>query len=169
QEFIEKDPRFRSMTDTRRRMHRVFAEQALTRSGLREIDVGFQWFALGAVLAWPALWVLWAFLVRGGLSYRTIGIDLVRSNGRPALRLQCAWRALLVWAPIGSLLLLSLWLQMRFWSAWDRGEVLPGLHALSTVLWYAALALPVVYLAVALARPARAPHDILAGTYLVPR
>jgi hypothetical protein len=169
QEFMEKDPRFQSMTDTRRRLHRVFAEQALARNVMHDIQTGLGWFALGSVLTWPVLWVLWAFLVRGGLSYRIIGIDLVRANGRPALRVQCAWRALLVWAPIAGLLVLSLWLQMRFWADWERGEVLPGLHALSTILWYAALALPVVYLAVALARPARAPHDVLAGTYLVPR
>jgi hypothetical protein len=168
-EFLENDPRFRSVTDMRRRLHRRFAEQALTLNVLREIEVGTQWGVLGAVLTWPVLWVVWAFLVRGGLSYRIVGIDLVRSDGRPALRVQCAWRALLVWAPITGLLLLSLWLQVRFWSEWDRGEVLPGLHTLSTVLWYAALALPVVYLAVALARPARALHDVLAGTYLVPK
>src|SRR5262249_58092433 len=122
-----------------------------------EEEAGLRGIALTSVLTWPALWVVWAFLLRGGLSYRIAGIDLVRSDGRPARRVQCAWRALLVWAPVTGLLLLSLWLQIRFWSAWDRGEELLGLHALSTALWYAALALPVVYLAVALARPARAP------------
>ncbi len=64
----------------------------------------FKGWLLICLLPWPALWVLWAFLARGGLSFRIMGISLVRSNGRPALRIQCAWRALLVWLPVTALL-----------------------------------------------------------------
>ncbi|HEY7152877.1 MAG TPA: hypothetical protein VH575_02860 [Gemmataceae bacterium] len=54
--------------------------------------------------------MIWAFVARGEFSYRIAGIALVRHDGRPAWRLQCAWRALLVWAPVTGLLALSLWL-----------------------------------------------------------
>src|SRR5207245_2411913 len=58
----------------------------------------------------PLLWALWAFLLRGGFTYRLAGIALLRSNGRKALRIQCAWRALVVWLPVVALLTLSFWL-----------------------------------------------------------
>jgi hypothetical protein len=166
QALKDKDPASQARTSNRRRD----AEEALGFDDkLPQVEAALQNAAYGMLLAWPALWVVGAFLLRGGLSYRIVGIELVRSDGRPALRLQCAWRALLVWAPLTGLLVLSLWLQIRFWSDWDRGDVRLGLHTVATVLWYAALALPAVYAALALARPARAPHDRLAGTYLVPR
>src|SRR5947207_11609748 len=56
------------------------------------------------------IWAIWAFLARGGLTFRLAGIALLRSNGRKALRVQCAWRALLVWLPVTALLVLSVWL-----------------------------------------------------------
>jgi hypothetical protein len=121
------------------------------------------------LVAWPLAWVAWAFLWRGGLSYRVVNLDLVRADGRPALRVQCAWRALLAWAPVTGLLVLSLWLQGRFWSGWYEGGAPVWQHSLATALWYAALALLAVYAAAALARPTRSLHDRLAGTYLVPR
>jgi hypothetical protein len=122
-----------------------------------------------ALLAWPVLWVLWAFLWRGGLSYRIVGLALVRASGRPALRVQCLWRALLVWAPVAGLLTLSLWLQDRGWLAVTVGAGSPWELTLASVTWYATLVLLAAYLGLALWRPARGPHDYLAGTYLVPR
>ena len=40
--------------------------------------------------AWLTVWTLWAFLWRGGLSYRWTGLSLVRADGRKAARWQCA-------------------------------------------------------------------------------
>jgi hypothetical protein len=107
----------------------------------------------------PALWVLWAFAFRGGLGLRLAGLALVRRNGKPAMRLQCAWRAFLVWAPVVALLMLAVWIDVRF----------PGLSWLGCGLQGLFPLLIVGYAALALRFPARGPHDRLAGTYLVPR
>ena len=51
-------------------------------------------FALGCIcwLAfWPVVWVLWAFVWRGGFSFGWMGLALARSDGRKAARWQCAF------------------------------------------------------------------------------
>jgi hypothetical protein len=121
------------------------------------------------VLVWPVLWVLWAFLMRGGLSFRVLGLSLVRADGRPAARWQCAWRCLLVWAPVAGLLVASIWLDSWYWSAWYRGESPVWLLRLSVLAWWAVWPLLAACVGLALWHPARGPHDRLAGTYLVPR
>ena len=126
-------------------------------------------FWLATLVAWPALWIAWAFLTRGGFSYRLAGIALVRGNGRPASRFQCAWRALLVWAPVTGLLALSFWLEVRYWDAWELGNAQRWLLSLASASWYAALLLLAAYVVLALWRPARTLHDRLSGIYLVPR
>ncbi len=131
-----------------------------------EVPTGF-W--IGTLIAWPALWVIWAFLARGGLSYRLAGIALVRGDGRPASRLQCAWRALLVWVPPTALLVLSLWLEERYWSLWQPDASPTWLLSLASAVWYAALLLLACYVILALWRPARTLHDRLSSVYLVPR
>jgi hypothetical protein len=114
---------------------------------------------LALVSFFPVLWVVWAFAFRGGLGLRIAGLALVRASGRPALRLQCAWRALAVWAPLFALLMLVVAADVPF----------------PPLLWLCALAqglaalLVVAYAALALRFPRRGPHDWLAGTYLVPR
>jgi uncharacterized RDD family membrane protein YckC len=125
------------------------------------------WF--WSMVIWPGLWVVWAFLARGGLSYRLAGIALLRADGRPASRLQCAWRTLLVWAPLTGLLVLSFWLQERYWSLWQPESSPRWLYSLASAVWYAALLLLAGYVLLALWRPARALHDRLSGVYLVPR
>jgi hypothetical protein len=114
-------------------------------------------------------WVIWAFLFQGGWSYRLMGIALVRSNGRPALRIQCAWRTFLVWAPITGLLALSAWLDSRFWSGGVGVEPDWWSAGLAVKCWWLALGLLAVYFVLAFRRPTRALHDRLAGVYLVPR
>jgi hypothetical protein len=94
--------------------------------------------------------VLWSLFWRGGLSLRLLGLSLVRADGRPAGRLQCAGRTLLVWGPVT--LLLAFWIGLG-WNSTGR----------------AALALLPIYLVLAVWSPQRALHDWLAGTYLVPR
>ena len=125
------------------------------------------WFA--TLVAWPALWVVWAFLARGGISYRLAGIALVRGDGRPASRVQCAWRALLVWTPPTALLVVSFWLEERYWSLWQPDASPTWLLSLASAVWDAALLLLACYVLLALWRPARALHDRLSGVYLVPR
>jgi hypothetical protein len=114
---------------------------------------------LVAVIAPPLLCVLWALLTRGGLTFRLAGLSLRRGSGRRAGRLQCAWRALVFWAPVVALLGLSVWVQTEF----------PGRPLLAFGLWCAAVGVLVGYVLLALWSPARGPHDRLAGTYLVPR
>jgi hypothetical protein len=94
--------------------------------------------------------VLWAFLWRGGLSLRLLGLSLVGTDGHPAGRRRCAWRAVLVWAPVTALL--ACWIGLEWQPA-----------------GWATLALLALYVILALGSPERALHDRLAGTYLVPR
>jgi hypothetical protein len=119
----------------------------------------------------PLIWVLWAFLLRGGFTYRLAGIALLRANGRKALRIQCAWRALLVWAPVAVLLVLCCWLNDVWLVAWDRQNMgsLAWASWLAWVCWSLALALLPLYVGLALWLPNRSLHDRLAVTYLVPR
>jgi hypothetical protein len=123
---------------------------------------------MGIVIC-PVLWIAWTFLFRGGLTLRLMGIALQRGNGRPALRIQCAFRTLLVWAPVCGLLSLSVWLMLTHWAVWTPEQTSAWKLDLSLVLWFLALGLLPVYVIIALRLPNRAPHDRLAGTYLVPR
>jgi hypothetical protein len=155
-EFAEDDPTFVGRRQLRQAADRLEAgpggdptrpADKLLLSGL--IVLGF----------FPALWVLWAFAFRGGLGLRLAGLALVRRNGKPALRLQCAWRAFLVWAPVVALLMLAVWIDVSY----------PALSWLGCGLQGLFLLLIVGYAGLALRFPARGPHDRLAGTYLVPR
>jgi uncharacterized RDD family membrane protein YckC len=99
-----------------------------------------------------------AAALRGGASLLLAGIAVVRTDGRPASRLQCAARAALVWLPPVGLLLGSALVQVYA----------PAEAALAAALWVAALVLLPAYVLVALRYPARPPHDRLTGTHLVP-
>jgi hypothetical protein len=118
----------------------------------------------------PVVWVLWAFITRGGLTFRVMGISLVRSDGRKASRTRCAWRALLVWIPVFALLSVAVCLDQTYWEAWWYR--IPPPHWMlwiSWILWWLGLVLLPLYCALALWFPTRSLHDRLAGTYLVPR
>ena len=115
----------------------------------------------GAYAAFAAVllgMVLLAAILRGGVSLMLTGVAIVRADGRPAYRRQCAARAALVWFPVAGLLFGSALLQVYA----------PRQAPLAAGLWLAAAALLPVYAAVALRFPARPPHDRLVGTYLVP-
>jgi hypothetical protein len=107
----------------------------------------------------PALWVAWAFAFRGGLGLRLAGLALVRRSGKDALRLQCAWRAVVVWAPVVAFLMLVVWIDVSY----------PSLSWLCSLLQALVPVLLLGYAALALRFPVRCLHDRLAGTYLVPR
>jgi hypothetical protein len=115
----------------------------------------------GFITIWPALWTAWAFLFRGGLTLKFMGIRLVRRDGRKAGRFQCAWRVALLWAPVVALLLLATSLKVGL-----EGSSLSWLHGVAYAL--AGLVL-LVYLAVPLLYPGRPIHDRLARVYLVPK
>jgi eukaryotic-like serine/threonine-protein kinase len=102
--------------------------------------------------------VLLAAALRGGMSLILAGIAVVRADGRPAFRRQCAARAVLVWFPIVGLLFGSTMLQ----------AYAPEQAYLAAALWLSALVLLPVYVILALRYPSRPPHDRLTGTYLVP-
>ncbi len=116
--------------------------------------------SLGVLIGFlPLIWIGFAWLLRGGLAFRLTGLALVRRDGRPAGRWRCAGRATLFWLPIVAIL-------------WSVAAI--DLYATSA-LWLCSLlqGLSVVVLAGyavhALRSPARAWHDRLAGTWLVPR
>jgi hypothetical protein len=133
------------------------------------------WDILGVVtlcliVIWPVIWVCWAFLLRGGLSFRLLGLTLVTAEGQRAGRLRWAWRTLLVWAPLAGLLEASLLLEEWYWSVWQPGdEAIRWVLWLSWAGWWAGAALLLSYGVLALWFPVRGLHDRLAGTYLVPR
>jgi len=133
-----------------------------------DVDGVLWWFEILAVFPGAVLWVLWVFATRGGLSYRIVGLALVRRDGRLAGRVRCFGRALLVWAPLCGMLFLSLRLDDRFWALWD-GTGPEWMAWLSSILWWSALLLVIGYVFLALRYPARSLHDWLAGTYVVPR
>jgi len=118
----------------------------------------------GAAQAYPVFvvvplgLVLLAAALRGGFSLLLAGVAVVRADGRPAYRRQCAARAALVWLPVAGLLFAATLLQVH-----APQRVYPAAG-----LWLAAAVLLPVYTVVALRFPARPPHDRLVGTYLVP-
>ena len=123
----------------------------------------------GGFLLGPVLWVVWAFLTAGGVSYHLTRIAVVRRDGRLAGRFRCAWRALLVWIPVGVLLLVSFRLDEWYWSQWDTAAAPVWALWTSAGLWYATWLLLLAYVLLALRYPRRSLHDYLAGTCLVPR
>jgi uncharacterized RDD family membrane protein YckC len=143
--------------------------EAYTGIMARDITRGLAWLQTIMVLFWPVIWIVWAFLFRGGLTFRMMGLSLVRGNGRPALRVQCAWRALLVWAPVVGLGVASVWLEAQYWLLWPGAGADAWLLWASSTAWWTAVALLPLYVAVAVWLPQRSLHDQLAGTYLVPR
>jgi uncharacterized RDD family membrane protein YckC len=105
------------------------------------------------------LWVVWAFVTRGGLTLRMMGLNLVRADGRKASRWQCAWRAAIVWAPVVVLLALAVCAEV----------LLPRQAWMHTLLWSGAVLLLAGDFLLAWCYPRRSWHDRLVGTYLVPR
>jgi hypothetical protein len=119
-------------------------------------DVAVRLFSMLAFF--PAAWVIWAFATRGGLTFALMGLTLVRADGRRAARWRCAWRVLLVWAPVVAPLAACMWLKVYA----------PGRHLLHTGLWWLAVGVLIGEVVLAVLRPRHAFHDRLAGTYVVP-
>jgi serine/threonine protein kinase len=168
----EKFEGWRELSLTRWRYRSPRLEAAYYRStapSMKEFRETIRGPFLWVLLIWPALWVIAAFVGRGGLTYLLTRLCLMNARGEPAARFRCAWRAALVWIPIAGLLMLSLVLDARYWSTWQPGASETLLLALANAVWYLAVGLLPIYAALALWSPIRGPHDRLSGTYLVPR
>ncbi len=115
--------------------------------------------SLGYGLIFPAIWMIWDFITRGGFSLKLAGLGLVRWDGRKAPRWRCAWRSLVTWMPPFALLIASAWILREIpvpaWPGW--------------VPFWLAVALMPVYVASALISPSCGPHDRLSGLRVVPR
>ena len=136
-----------------------------------DLEEGMFRISMGYFLVMAMIWVLWAFITRGGLSFRFSGIDLVRSDGRRAARWQCLVRALLFWVPLHFCIVTSAWLDMNFWLHWSQTSE-PSQTWMPITAWALSLlagGLLIAYFARALWNPNRSLHDRLAGTWLVPR
>jgi eukaryotic-like serine/threonine-protein kinase len=138
----------------------------------RQMSLAMVWVALTMLAIWPAVWVIWAFATRGGLSYGLAGIALARTTGGRPSRWRCAWRSLLFWTPLFGLAAVSILLDAWFWEDWHpaaEDAISSWLPLLSMASWWAAVLLLPLYAGLALLWPARSVHDRLAGTCLVPR
>jgi hypothetical protein len=111
------------------------------------------------ILAWPLVWEVWATLMRGGWLLRPFGIVVARFDSRPAERWRCGLRAALAWLPATTLLLAA---------AWVRNSGI-GPAWLGWVNWGTALVVVLCAVPLALASPARLPHDRMTGIWLVPK
>ncbi len=104
------------------------------------------------------LFFLPGLITRGGLSFLRSGIAVVHADGRRATRFRCLWRAVVSWIFVA-------WLGILIYLG--RGpNPLASWRGLSAVM--VAAALLIGYIVVMLRNPVRAPHDYVAGTYLVP-
>jgi hypothetical protein len=110
------------------------------------------------LLAVPVALVIGAAILRGGVSMVLAGIALVRTDGLPATRRQCATRAALVWFPVAALLIGAAAIQ----------AYAPARVYLAAGLWLLAVALLPVYVVIALRFPTQPPQDRVTGTHLVP-
>jgi hypothetical protein len=106
----------------------------------------------------PALFVLVALLEQGW-TLTAAGMKLVGVTGTRPSGLRCAWRVLLVWAPVCALLSLSLCV----------GYASPRLTVLSFGLWCLAILALLGQIVLAICLPRRSLHDYLAGTCLMPK
>jgi hypothetical protein len=167
--WVDNEPKSTVLTPT---SIRLSAKQAVASLGTNQNSMRVSrillWADLVASSVGPILWVLWAFVMRGGVSYRLAGIALVRNDGRPAERIRCLGRALLVWAPLAALLIMSYWVDDWYWRMWDNNAGPSWMPWLSTCLWWGAWLLCGAYVALAVRSPTRSLHDSLVGTYLVP-
>jgi len=123
------------------------------------------------LFVWPAVWLFWAGVTRGGVCLPLTGVALVQSDGRRAARWRCVVRAGLVWLPFVALLVASLLLDWyRISAATTQTNTTQQIMAwLAWLTWWLAMAWLPLHLVLSLRWPNRGWHDWVAGTYLVPR
>ena len=113
------------------------------------------WWLSGGVFFWVAIFsAAAAFLFRGGLLMRALGIAVVRRDGADASRGRMLWRACLAWAWLPPAFALTFYLNDLGYK--ETSAAIVALPVLCLAIWSAAL-------------PGRSLQDRLAGTWLVPR
>jgi hypothetical protein len=153
----------RSADDEERRAAAALAEAYLGKpTSIRRQAARVAAFLPALVLLVTAgIAVLSAWLFRGGLLLRLLGLAVVRPAGTDVSRVRAAWRAVVAWCPV-----LLLWLYIWIWSLGAR----EAMDALSNwVVPAAALAVAVAGCVWAIFHPERGLAERLSGTYLVPR
>jgi hypothetical protein len=131
------------------------------------------WLSLGDdMVEEPVFWagftalaVAWALATRGGCSLPLSKTALVDAAGRNASRWRCAWRAIVLWAPLVVLSGLA-YAMTKVGPPPSLGWVA---HWLDWVTPATLLALGALYIGSVFWTPARVFHDRLAGTFVVPR
>jgi hypothetical protein len=106
------------------------------------------------------LCLLAAYLMKGGiLGFDWAGIAVLQADGQRASRLRCLWRAILSWAFFAiPVVITGVGVAVASFKLLWLGLGIVGLG----------IALLAGFLVLLLRNPAHAPHDFLAGTYLVP-
>jgi hypothetical protein len=157
-----------------RKEYRAFAEQQiriLEGDDTKSLAISWRDRAViwGLLALFPAVWVLWAFVARGGVVLLILGVSIVNSRGQRASRLRCAWRTFIIWLPVVALLSVSVQWQLSYWAEWKIEDFNSWTPLIFWTLPWVALGLVLSYGVLALWFPVRGLHDRLAGTYLVPR
>jgi hypothetical protein len=154
----------RRVTDAERRAAHDAAEAEIGNSAsIRTQALGIALVLPAAVLLVSALAaVIVAFIVRGGLVLRLLGLAVAASSGATASRLRSAWRAAVAWSPV-----LILW--MLAWALTRGDRDLAGAFARWWWIPVAAAAAALLGSAWAMLNPARGSAERLTGTYIVPR
>lgn len=131
-----------------------------------------EWWLVEGMLFWPVLWALWAWVTRGGLTWRLAGLTLVGADGRPAARWRCLLRSLVLWLPVALVLLAALDLDVRRVAGARDGWTVEQVQVNAWVawqLWWGAVGLVGLGVFAAVCWPNRGLHDRLLGVYPVPR
>jgi uncharacterized RDD family membrane protein YckC len=157
------DPAAEEIDEARQRLAPLLGEAQKSAEKLKGWSL-FKWMATMSLLAWMPLVVIGiaslitAPLFGGGLTYKLLGMAVVRQDGSRATRWRCLWRAAIAWSV--PLVAVPFILEVGSW------DLLPGeieiLVALLVVLFMPAVA------AWAIFRPSCGLHDRLAGTRVVP-
>ncbi|MGH7200083.1 MAG: serine/threonine-protein kinase, partial [Planctomycetaceae bacterium] len=115
---------------------------------------------------------------RGGPVFRLLGIDVRRTDNRPAGRLRCGWRNFVAW--FAAITMIALWSALVAWQlsgpeimtneSWQPGSITEGAFLLGLSCgWIVPTLVHVLGSLYAVLRPQRGLQDLLAGTCLMPR
>jgi hypothetical protein len=158
------DPTADEIAEARETLAHLIGEVESSTAKLKDWSA-LQWMATLLVLALIPLVItglvslVTAPVFRGGLSFKLLGLAVVRDDGSPASRWRCLGRAAIAW----SIPLLIVPLIFEVGSL----DLLPKeAEGWATLL---GIALMLVGVAWAVRYPSRGPQDRLAGTWIVPR
>ncbi|HKW03438.1 MAG TPA: protein kinase [Vicinamibacterales bacterium] len=140
------------------RIHAEYATKiAPGTRGMVEVMAGAL-FAIGGGFDF-VLCLAGAVIVPGGLLFRLLGLAVVTRDGREIGRLRSIGRVLIVWSPF------------LLWCASLFPRPIAALQAGALRIEAAAVVLAILLAGAvwSVVRPTRGPHDVLAGTWIVPR